>query len=206
MPRRLAWPQIVTVIGLLLLADYLVVNPSLAGVAGALAEALVLLAAAAAITGTISLVIRHGGDLLRGTGNRGGSVALLLGLAVMLIAGFRPGSAGAGDPVTRWLVAALLVPLTASLFALLFFFTLAATRRGLLLRGRETGIMLAAAAVVLVLLLPLGGSLGDALTGLNGWLLAVPLGAVFRGLLIGIAIVTAVAAARLLFGIDALDE
>ena len=136
MPRRLAWPPIVTVIGLLLLADYLVVNPSLAGVAGALAEALVLLAAAAAITGTISLVIRHGGDLLRGTGNRGGSVALLLGLAVMLIAGFRPGSAGAGDPVTRWLVAALLVPLTASLFALLFFFTLAATRRGLLLRGR----------------------------------------------------------------------
>ena len=206
MPRRLAWPPIVTIVGLLLLADYLVVTPSLASVANALAETLVLLAAAAAITGAISLVVRHVGDLVRGSGNRAGSVALLLGLAVMLVAGFRPGSAGAADSATRWVVAALLVPLSASLFALLFFFTLAATRRALVLRGRETGIMLAAAAVVLILLLPIGGSLGDALTALNGWLLAVPLGAVFRGLLLGIAILTAVAAARLLFGMDALDE
>lgn len=206
MPRRLAWPPIVTIVGLFLLADYLVVTPSLAGIAEALAEALVLLAAAAAITGALSLVVRHGGDLVRGGGNRAGSVALLMGLAVMLVAGFRPGSAGAADPAMRWVVAALLVPLSASLFALLFFFTLAAIRRGLILRGRETGIMLAASAVVLILLLPIGGSLGDALTGLNGWVLAVPLGAVFRGLLIGIAILTAVAAARLLFGMDPLDE
>jgi hypothetical protein len=197
---------IVTVVGLLLLADYLVVNPSLAAVAGALAEILVLLAAAAALTGGISLVVRHGGDLLHATGNRAGSAALLVGLAVMLIAGFRPGSTGASDPATRWLVAALLVPLSASLFALLFFFTLGASRRGLMLRGRETGIMLAAAAVVLIVLLPIGGSLGDALAGVGGWLLAVPIGAVFRGLLLGIAILTAVAAARLLFGMDALDD
>ncbi|MDQ2933658.1 MAG: hypothetical protein M3R49_01530 [Chloroflexota bacterium] len=206
MPRHLAWPPIVTVVGLLLLADYVVVNPSLDSLASGLAEALVLLAAAAAITGTISLVVRHGSDLLRGTGNRAGSLALLVGLAAMLIAGFRPGSAGAGDPVTRWLVAALLVPLTASLFALLFFFTLAATRRGLMLRGRESGIMLAAATVVLILLLPFGGALGDALEGVSGWLLAVPVGAVFRGLLLGIAILTAVAAARLIFGMDAVDD
>jgi hypothetical protein len=206
MPRRLAWPPIVTVVGLLLLADYVVVNPSLASVADALAETLVLLAAAAAITGAISLAVRHGSDLLHGNGSRAGSVALLVGLAAMLIAGFRPGSDGAGDPATRWLVSALLVPLIASLFALLFFFTLAATRRGLKLRGRETGIMLAAAAVVLILLLPVGGSLGDALAGVGGWLLAVPIGAVFRGLLLGIAILTAVAAARLLFGMDALDD
>lgn len=206
MPRQLAWPFIVTVVGLLLLADYVVANPSLAGLADAVAETIVLLAAAAAITGAISLVVRHGSDLVQGIGNRPGSVALLLGFALMLVAGFRPGSAGADDPATRWVVAAMLVPLSASLFALLFFFTLAATRRGLMLRGRETGIMLAAAAVVLILLLPLGGSLGDALAGAGSWLLAVPLGAVFRGLLLGIAILTAVAAARLLFGMDALDE
>jgi hypothetical protein len=206
MPQRLSWTPIVTVVGLLLLADYIIVNPSLAGVAGALAEILVLLAAAAAVTGGISLAVRHGGDILHATGNRAGSVALLAGLAVMLVAGFRPGSAGVSDPATRWVVGALLVPLGASLFALLFFFTLAASRRGLMLRGRETGIMLAAAAVVLILLLPIGGSLGDALAGVGAWLLVVPIGAVFRGLLLGIGILTAVAAARLLFGMDAFDE
>lgn len=206
MPRRLAWPPIVTVVGLLLLADYVIVNPSLGGVADALAEILVLLAAAAAITGAISLAARHGSDLVRGAGDRAGSVAVLVGMAAMLIAGFRPGSAGADDAATRWLVSALLVPLVASLFALLFFFTLAATQRGMMLRGRETGLMLAAAALVLIVLLPIGGSLGDALAGLGGWLLAVPIGAVFRGLLLGIALLTAVAAARLLFGMDALDD
>ena len=113
MPRRLAWPPIVTIVGLLLLADYLVVTPSLASVAGALAEGLVLVAAAASITGALSLVLRHGGDLVRGSGHRAGSIALLTGLAVMLVAGFRPGSAGAEDPATRWVVAALLVPLSA---------------------------------------------------------------------------------------------
>ena len=66
--------------------------------------------------------------------------------------------------------------------------------------------MLAAAAVALLLLLPLGGSLGGSLAGAAGWVLAVPVGAVFRGLLLGVAILTAVAAARLLFGMDALDE
>lgn len=206
MPRRLAWPFIAAVVGLLLLADYLVANSSLDAIAAAISETIVLLAAAAAITGAISLVVRHAGDLVRGTGNRAGSVALLIGLGVMLVAGFRPGSSGAGDPSVRWVVGALLVPLAASVFALLFFFTLAATRRGLLLRGRETGVMLAAAAVALLLLLPLGGSLGERLAGAAGWVLAVPVGAVFRGLLLGVAILTAVAAARLLFGMDALDE
>ena len=43
-----------------------------------------------------------------------------------------------------------------------------------------------------VLLVPLSGGLGTWLAGAAGWSLAVPIGAVFRGLLIGIALLTAV--------------
>jgi hypothetical protein len=66
--------------------------------------------------------------------------------------------------------------------------------------------MLAAAAVAVVLLLPIGGATGSWLASLAGWAMEVPLGAVFRGLLIGVAIVTAVHAARVILSVDGADD
>ena len=57
-----------------------------------------------------------------------------------------------------------------------------------------------------VLLVPLSGGVGTWLAGAAGWSLTVPIGAVFRGLLIGIALLTAVYAARTLLGIGAADD
>jgi hypothetical protein len=204
--RRSLPTTLVVVVGLLLLADFAIVNPSLAAIAGALLEYIVLLAAAAAIAGGLALALRHIGDLRHARGDRAGSLLLLAGMAAMLVAGFFPGSGGAGDPVVRWLVGALLAPLVAALFALLFFFLLAAARRGLRLRSRETTVMLLAAALVLILLLPIGGAVGTWLAAVAGWTLNVPIGAVFRGLLIGVAIATAIAAARILLAIDGAVE
>jgi hypothetical protein len=204
--RRSLPTALVVVVGLVLLLDFVVVNPSLAALSGALLELIVLLAAAAAITGGLALAIRHVVDVRHSRGDRVGSVLLLGGMAVMIVAGFLPGSAGADSPVVRWLVAALLAPLVAALFALLFFFLLGAAQRGLQLRSRETTVMLLAAVVVLVLLLPLGGVVGDWLAEAAGWTLAVPIGAVFRGLLIGVAIATAIAAGRLLLAVDGIGE
>jgi hypothetical protein len=127
-------------------------------------------------------------------------------MAAMLVAGLWPGSAGAGEPAVRWLVAALLIPLAATLFGMLFVATLAAARRAVDLHAREATVMLAGAVVVLLLLLPVGGLLRDPLAGVGGWVLGVPIGAVFRGLLIGTAIAVAVAAARAILGIGATDD
>jgi hypothetical protein len=66
--------------------------------------------------------------------------------------------------------------------------------------------MLAAAAMVVVLLLPLGGSAGDWLASAADWTLSVPIGGAFRGLLIGVAIVTAVHAARVLLAVNGAEE
>ncbi|MGI8871761.1 MAG: hypothetical protein ACR2KI_04060 [Candidatus Limnocylindria bacterium] len=204
--RRSIPTVVVTVIGLILLADFIVANPTLDRVAGAVSEWIMLLAAAAALTGAIALVATHGRALLQRGTDRIGSAVLLLGLMLMLIAGFRPGSSGSSDPMTRWLVAALLAPLIASLFALLFFFLLAAIRRGLAIRSRETSLMVVVALAVLVLLLPLGGALGGWLAAAAGWSLSGPIGAVFRGMLIGVAVMGAITAARLLFGVEGTDE
>lgn len=66
--------------------------------------------------------------------------------------------------------------------------------------------MVASALVVLVLLLPLGGQVGAALSAAAGWLLAVPIGGVLRGILIGVSLAAAVLAARTLLGIGSADE
>ena len=75
------------------------------------------------------------------------------------------------------------------------------------IRDRRDAILLVGAAMVtLVLLLPFGGPVGSWLGEAASWALAVPVGAVFRGLLLGVAILTAVFAARTLLGIGATDD
>ncbi|HET7082457.1 MAG TPA: hypothetical protein VFJ00_01950 [Candidatus Limnocylindria bacterium] len=204
--RRSILTAIVLVTGLVVLLDLMVVNPSLDAAAGAVNELLVLLAAAAAVGGGATLVAHHARSLAAGDGDSIGSIALLLGMAAILVAGLRPGSSGTADPAVLWLVAALLAPIAASVFALLFIFLLGAFRRGFALRVRETTLMAGAATVVIILLLPVGGQAGDWLAASAGWVRDVPLAGVFRGLLIGIGILVAVSAARSLLAMDGDDE
>jgi hypothetical protein len=204
--RRSILTAIVLVTGLVVLLDLMVVNPSLDAAAGAVNELLVLLAAAAAVGGGATLVAHHARSLAAGDGDSTGSIVLLLGMAAILLAGLRPGSSGTADPAVLWLVAALLAPIAASVFALLFIFLMGAFRRGFALRVRETTLMAGAATVVIVLLLPVGGQAGDWLAASAGWVRDVPLAGVFRGLLIGIGILVAVSAARSLLAMDGDDE
>ncbi len=203
--RRSLYAAVVTAVGIVILADLVIANPALGSVAGFLTGLLVLLAAAAALAGTFSLLLRHGGRLARGT-DRVGSLAVLVGIAVVLVPGLVPGSSGADAPAVRWVVAALLAPLVAAIFALLFPLLLGAFRRGLRLRGRETMVMVAGACAVLVLLMPIGGDPGTWLSDAAGWVQAVPVAAVFRGLLLGVAAIGALTAARILLGTEGIDE
>lgn len=204
--RRSTIPALVVVVGVLLLADLLVVNASLGDLAGIAIDAAILVAAGAALAAVASLALRRGGDLWRRRGDPIGAGLVLAGMAVVLVAGLRPGSSGASDPAVTWLVQALLIPLGATLFGLLFVTTLAASRRSLALRSREATLLVAMALIVLVLLLPIGGTPGAWLSGAASWALAVPIGAVFRGMLIGVAILGAVLATRTILGVGTTDE
>jgi hypothetical protein len=204
--RRVTIPALVVTVGLLLLADFLVVNPTLGGLAGAAAQLIVVVAAGAALAGVGALAWRHLRALVWRDGSPTAAVAVLGGMAIVLVAGLRPGSQGSTDPWVQWLLAALVLPIGATLFGILFVSTLLAARRAASHRSREATVMLVAAAVVLVLLLPVGGAAGEWLSGIAAWTLAVPIGGVFRGLLIGVAIVIAVTASRTLVGVGPADD
>ncbi|HEU4864463.1 MAG TPA: hypothetical protein VFU44_11925 [Candidatus Limnocylindria bacterium] len=204
--KRATIPALVVVVGVLVLADLLLVNDSLSELAGVAIDAAILVAAGAALAAVASLAVRRARDLWRRRGDPIGAALVLAGMAAVLIAGLRPGAAGASDPAVGWLVAALLIPIGATLFGLLFVTTLAASRRSLASRSREATVLVGAALVVLLMLLPIGGVVGERLSDAAGWALAVPIGAVFRGMLIGVAILAAVFAARTLLGVGATDE
>jgi hypothetical protein len=204
--RRPILAAAVLVVGLLLLADVLVVNESLAELADLAIRAAILVAAGAALAGVASLALRRGNDVWQRRGDPVGAVLVVVGTAAVLVAGLRPGSGGAADPAVVWLLGALVVPIGASLFGLLFVSTIVAARRSVATRRPEALVLVGVAVVALVLLLPLGGSVGAWLAEASSWTLAVPVAAVFRGFLIGIALVTAVVAARTLLGVGSTDE
>jgi hypothetical protein len=204
--RRPTLTALIVIVGVLLLADLLVVNDSLAQVAGVVVDAAILVAAGAALTLVGALGARRISDLWRRRGDPVGAVLVLAGMAAMLVAGLRPGADGSADPAVGWLIAALLVPIGATLFGLLFATTLLAARRSLDDRSPSAIVLVAAALVTLVLLLPLAGAGGEWLARAADWALAVPIGAVFRGLLIGVGLLTAVFAARTLLGIGSADD
>jgi hypothetical protein len=116
------------------------------------------------------------------------------------------GGSGASDPAVGWLVSALMLPIGATLFGLLFVTTLAAARRSVDGGGREALVLVGSAVVLLILLVPIGGTLGDAFAVAADWALEVPIGAVFRGILIGVAVLVAVFGARTLLGIGSPDD
>jgi hypothetical protein len=204
--RRPTIPALVIAVGVLLLADLLVVNRSLGDLAGLVVDAAIFVAAGAALAGVASLALRRSNDLWRRRGEPIGAALVLGGMAIVLIVGLRPGAEGAADPAVGWLVGALMLPIGATLFGLLFVTTLTAARRSVETGGREAIVVVGAAVVVLVLLLPIAGAAGDALAAAAGWALDVPIGAVFRGILIGVAVLAAVFAARTLLGIGSSDE
>jgi hypothetical protein len=204
--RRATIPAIAIVVGVLLLVDLLVVNDPLGQLAEVAVNAVILVAAGAALAAVAALALRRSTDLWRRRGDPVGAALVLAGIGAMLIAGLRPGSSGAADPAVRWLIAALLVPIAATLFGLLFFTTIAAARRSVAGRDRPGLVLVAAAVVMLVLLLPLGGETGQRMSLAASWVLDVPIAAVFRGILLGVAILAAVVAARTMLGVGSADE
>jgi hypothetical protein len=199
-------PLLVVIVGVLLLVDLVVVNPTISDIAAVAVEAAILVGAGAALAVTASLAWRRAVDLWSRRGDPIGAALVLVGIGAMLVAGLRPGATGASDPWVAWLVGALLVPIAATLFGLLFVTTVVAARRSVASRRRDAFVLVGAALVMLVLLLPIGGQTGGALATAAGWVLAGPVAAVFRGILLGVAILAAVAAARTLLGVGAGDE
>ncbi len=156
------------------------------------------------LAGLINLLMVHLRRIRQRGGGWGYSIVLVIGaLAVIALTALERAGILAGDPPpTRLLLEDLQVSIESALAALLLFAlvygAVRATRR-----QRFSGWTLLFTAALLVALagalaLPGLGLLAD----LRGWLLAVPVSAGARGILLGIALATVVAGVRVLIGQD----
>ena len=184
--------------GLLALIDYYVSHPVVDALGAGLAEGVMILAAFGLLVGVLNLLAVHAKRAASGGPERPYSALVVIGLLATLVIGVLwPGSA-----MQQWVFRYVYYPLQATMGALLAFFIVSAAYRAFRIRSIEAAILLASSVVALVLQLPFVGTVAPALVQGREWLLAVPVTAGVRGMLLGIALGTIATSLRVLLAVD----
>jgi hypothetical protein len=184
--------------GLLVLLDFFVESPIVDAMGAFLVEGAVVLGGFALLLGVINLLTVH---VARAKGREKGwglSIVMVVTVLAMLLLGI---SGPASEPVT-WAYDYVLLPLQATLYALLAFFVATAAYRAYRVKSWESLLMVGAGVIVLLGQVPLGKMIWSELPVLMDWVMAVPVLAGARGILIGVALGSVIAGLRLLLVMD----
>lgn len=184
----------------LVVADRTGLFPLLRPITTALYSWTIILAAFALLAGLLNVLLVHGRRIQAGQRGWGDSLALIVALAAVLVAGL-VNRGGADGPLMQWVFDSIIAPGYAALFALLAFFMAGAAF--ILLRVRRTGGGWMVAGVLIMLFAQLPATrraLPPAFDAALGWLLAVPVTGALRGVLLGGALALLVLGVRLLAG------
>lgn len=184
--------------GMLALIDYYVADPLVDALGAGLAEGAVILAAFGLLVGVLNLLAVHAKRAARRGRERPYSAVVVISLVATLVIGVLwPGSAA-----QQWVFRHLYFPLEATLGALLAFHIVSAAYRAFRIRSVEAAILLGSSLLALVVQLPVVGAAAPALAQVREWLLAVPLTAGVRGMVLGIALGTITTSLRILLAVD----
>jgi hypothetical protein len=196
---RIAAVSLAIGVGIVILLGYFV--PALTAVQGVLLGWAIILAGSAAVVGVFNLVLVHASKISNRESGRFYSWVLL----VCLLGSFLYGMAmGPADPGVRSLVNSVIVPVEASLMALLAVSLVYASVR--LLRRRTSAMSLVFLATAVVMLIASAGlplrDVGIFNDFLRPWMQHVLAMGGARGLLIGIGLGTLTTGLRVLMGTD----
>lgn len=136
----------------------------------------------------------------------GYAAVLMAGFLVCLAAGavslFRDRSLIALSGPFMYVYTYVIVPLQATMFALLAFFIASAAYRAFRARTLEATLLLITAAIVMLGRVPVGAELWDKLPQIQDWIMEVPQMAAKRGIFIGIALGTIAMSLRVILGLE----
>jgi hypothetical protein len=199
--KRIIPTVIAMACGLIVLLDFFLDVPTINTVGQTFVDWVVILAAFALIVGVLNLMRVHMQKVRRRAGGWGYSIVLILAMWIVLALGILD-PAGPESEWVAWIFEHIQYPLQATIFALLAFFMVTAAYRAFRIRGWESIFFVAAGVIVLLGAIPFSQFFGSDLSEAREWIMAVPVVAGARGIILGVALATVVTGLRLLLGVD----
>jgi hypothetical protein len=203
---RVKVPVLITIVaGVFMILKFFLDVPLVTLIADELEQWCLIIAAVAVILGVgnilrinLKVILRRGEDwpyklVLVGS--------MLLMILVGIIDLIRRGDVEAGS-MFRFMFDYVMVPLSATVFALLAFFIASAAFRAFRARNVRATLLLVAAALVMIGRVPLGAEISGYFPKVADWLMTVPNAAGQRGLIIGAALGVIATGLRIIFGIE----
>jgi hypothetical protein len=155
----------------------------------------------ALVLGVGSLVMYHIEKLRRRKQGWYYSIVALVAAAVTTVVGLGWG-VKQGSPLQSIIFSNLMVPLNASMFAILAFYMASAAYRAFRARTKESALLLIAAFVVMLGMVPIGYSIWHKLPDVAEWILSVPNMAAKRAILFGVALGAIATSLKVILGIE----
>lgn len=196
--KRILPVAVAVIAGTVVLLDMVLAPPWLAAPARLLLETALVLAAAALLFATGHLAVTHGAGIARGEPE---SLYRSVLLAALLIT-FGIGVALPGSAAMSWVFRHLYTPIQATMMGLMTFVLINAVYRAGRLGPRGARTLIGLALLLLLLQVAASDAISPLLPALRDWMLAVPVTAAARGILLGAALGATAAGLRILLGID----
>ena len=199
-------PLLITLVtGLLFTAQYYVPHPASEQLLTTVNKWIQIIGGFALVLGVTSLFHLHAVRIRRREPGWGYSGVLYAGMLGTIVIGLWANGKEAVDGAMTtfgWIYNYTMVPLQATMFALLAFFIASAAYRSFRARSREAALLLTAAIIVMIGRVPLGEHLLPISGDVTQWILNVLNASVRRAILIGVSLGAVALSLKIIFGLE----
>lgn len=189
------------VMGISMMVQFFVPHPVSVGYYELTTKWIRIVAAFALVLGTGSLIMYHGDRIQRKRQGWPYSIATIVAFVATAVIGLgwgiRPGSI-----LQNVIFSNILVPLNASMFAILAFYMASAAYRAFRARTKEAALLLIASFIVMLGMVPVGASIWGKLPAIAEWVLSVPNMAAKRAIVFGVALGAIATSLKVILGIE----
>jgi hypothetical protein len=187
--------------GIAMMVQFFVPHPISVGFYDITTKWVRIVSAFALVLGAGSLIMYHTDRMQRRRPGWLYSIVTLAALAATAVIGLGWG-VKPGSILQDVIFSSLLVPLNASMFAILAFYMASAAYRAFRARTKEAALLLIAAFIVMLGMVPVGAAIWGRLPDLAEWILSVPNMAAKRAILFGVALGGIATSLKVILGIE----
>lgn len=199
--RRSLPLTICLVMGIVMMIQFFIPHPISVGFYDLTTKWIRIVSAFALVLGVGSLILYHLERLQRRRPGWVYSIVTLVALVITAIVGLVWG-VKPGAPLQEVIFKNMLVPLNASMFAILAFYMASAAYRAFRARTKEAALLLIAAFIVMLGMVPIGTAIWGKLPEVAEWILSVPNMAAKRAILFGVALGAIATSLKVILGIE----